>query len=238
MSQAQRVALEAAFVLHHRPFRNTSQLVDCLTENHGMVRLVARGSRRPRTGHRAVLQPFVPLRLSWTSRSDLGRLTAVEGVTHLFEFPQSRLLAGFYVNELTLRLLQRGDANQPVFSCYSDALLELASGSSVARALRVYEARLLKALGYELNLERDVATGRAVQPDRHYAFDPDQGPRLLEHPTGRLSIQGSHLISLRNEELEDAASLRAAKGLLQAVLEQHLEGRPLNSWAVIKDVYR
>jgi len=238
MSDAQRVGLEPAFVLHHRPFRNTSQLVDCLTENYGMVRLVARGSRRAARGHRAVLQPFVPLRVSWISRSDLGRLTAVEGVTHFFDFPQDRLLAGFYLNELTMRLLPRGDANQPVFSCYSEALLELGSGTSVARPLRLYEARLLKALGYGLNLETEVTTGRAIEPDRFYAFDPHQGPRPLEQITGRLAFQGSHLISLRNEDLSDVESLRAAKQLLRAVLEQHLEGRPLNSWAVIRDVYR
>lgn len=238
MTQPQRVALEAAFVLHHRPFRNTSQMLDCLTERHGMVRLIARGSRRSKAGSRAVLQPFVPLRVSWVSRSDLGRLTGVEGVTHLFEFPQDRLLAGFYMNELTLRLLQRGDPNQPVFSCYSDALLELASAGSVARALRIYETRLLKALGYGLNLEQDVSTGRTLEPDCLYAFDPDQGPRAAETDSPRLTFLGSDLISLRNEELADAQSLRAAKRLLYTALERHLEGRPLNSWAVIKDIYR
>ncbi len=238
MSQSERVALEAGFLLHHRPFRNTSQLVDCLTEHHGLVRLVARGSRRSRSGQRAVLQPFVPLRLSWVSRSDLGRLTGVEGVTHLFDFPQDRLLAGFYINELTLRLLHRGDPNQSVFSCYSDALLELASTRSAARALRLYETRLLRALGYGLNLQQDVTTGRDLEPDGRYAFDLDRGPRAADQTTGRLIFQGSHLISLRNEELADADSLRAAKRLLRRVLEQHLEGRPLNSWAVIEDVYR
>ena len=238
MSQPQRVALEPGFLLHHRPFRNTSQLVDCLTENHGLVRLVARGSRRSGSGQRAVLQPFVPLRLSWVSRSDLGRLTGVEGVTHLFEFPKDRLLAGFYVNELSLRLLQRGDPNQAVFSCYSDALLELASAANVARTLRVYEARLLKALGYGLNLEQDVSTGSTLEPDRVYAFDLDQGPREVAPASGRLTFLGAHLISLRNEELVDPESLRSAKRLLRMVLEQHLEGRPLNSWAVIRDVYR
>ena len=237
MNPSERVALEAAFVLHHRPFRNTSQLLDCLTENYGLVRLIARGSRRARTGSRAVLQPFVPLRVSWVSRSDLGRLTSVEGVTHLFEFPAERSLAGFYMNELTLRLLHRGDPNQTVFSCYSDALLELASGPVVARTLRVYETRLLKALGYGLNLEKDVSTGHLLEPDGVYAFDPDQGARAVSRPAGELTFLGAHLISLRDEELADADSLRSAKRLLRSALERHLDGRPLNSWAVIKDVY-
>ncbi len=238
MSETQRVVLEAGFVLHHRPFRNTSQLVDCLTENHGLIRLVARGSRRPRGGQRAVLQPFVPLRLSWVSRSDLGRLTAVEGVTHLFDLPQDRLLAGFYANELVLRLLHRGDPNPAVFSCYSDALLELAGAPGVARTLRIFEARLLTALGYGLNLDQDVATGSALRPEQVYAYDAQQGARAVTHASGRSTFSGAHLISLRQEKLDDAESLGAAKRLLHTVLEHHLEGRPLKSWAVIKDVYR
>jgi recombinational DNA repair protein (RecF pathway) len=32
MSEREEVLLERAFVLHHRPYRNTSQLIDCLTK--------------------------------------------------------------------------------------------------------------------------------------------------------------------------------------------------------------
>jgi DNA repair protein RecO (recombination protein O) len=66
------------------------------------------------------------------------------------------LLAGFYINELLLRLTARGDANSEVYSCYSDCLAELASGALIARALRLFELRLLSALGYALELEHDA----------------------------------------------------------------------------------
>ena len=65
MSDREQVHLERSFILHQRSYKNSSQLLDCLVENYGLVTLVAQGSRRSKTGQRAVLQPFVPLRVSW-----------------------------------------------------------------------------------------------------------------------------------------------------------------------------
>src|SRR5690606_33609603 len=113
-------------------------------------------SRRAPRGRRALLQPFVPLVLSWTRRGDLGRLTHVEAEHPGFELGGERLLAAYYVNELLLRLLARGDPNELVFSCYSDCLSNLGGSSNVARALRLFELRLLRALGYGLELDCDV----------------------------------------------------------------------------------
>jgi DNA repair protein RecO (recombination protein O) len=78
MSEREEVLLEPAFVLHHRPYANTSRIIDCLTPTRGRVGLVARGSRRPSSEQRALLQPFAPLRVSWLRRGELGRLTYVE----------------------------------------------------------------------------------------------------------------------------------------------------------------
>jgi DNA repair protein RecO (recombination protein O) len=41
---------QAAFVLHTYPYRETSVIVEALTEEHGRVALVARGAKRPRSG--------------------------------------------------------------------------------------------------------------------------------------------------------------------------------------------
>ncbi len=78
MSEREHVLLELGFVLHQRPYRNTSQLLECTTAEHGRVGLIARGSRRTNSRQRALLQPFVPLRLSWLRRGELGQLTHVE----------------------------------------------------------------------------------------------------------------------------------------------------------------
>jgi DNA repair protein RecO (recombination protein O) len=40
-----RVSLEPAYVLHGRPYRESSLLLEAFTRDHGRVGLVARGAR-------------------------------------------------------------------------------------------------------------------------------------------------------------------------------------------------
>ena len=237
MSDRETVLLAHGFVLHQRPYRNTSQLVECLTASHGRIGLIARGSRGSSRGQRAFLQPFTPLRLSWTRRGDLGQLTHVEPAGPAFALERDRLLAGYYVNELLLRLLERGDANDPVYSCYSGCLSHLAEGPSTARALRLFELRLLQALGYGPELDHDPGTGEALHPERRYVYEPGHGPRLADDRVADGdTYTGRALLALGQEALDDDESLKVARRLLGSILSGHLGGRPLKSRLVLKDI--
>ena len=237
MADRESVELADAYLLHHRPYRNTSQLIDCLTRDHGLVALVAQGSRRPKGGQRAVLQPFLALQISWVRRGELGRLTHVELRAPAGELSGERLLAGFYLNELLLRLVARGDANVPVFSCYSRALAELETKANTSMVLRLFELRFLAALGYGLDLHHDAETGEPICAERRYHFEPEVGARPeVDSVSGGDSYWGRELISLRDEKLDDENSLRAAKRLLSRVLAVYLGERPLKTRAVLRDI--
>jgi DNA repair protein RecO (recombination protein O) len=236
MSEREEVLLEPAFVLHQRPYANTSRIIDCLTPTRGRVGLVARGSRRLSSEQRALLQPFVGLRVSWLRRGELGRLTYVEAATATHELTGDDLLAGFYMNELVLRLLARGDANAEVFSCYSACLQELGARAGTARTLRLFELSLLRALGYGLELAHDFQSGEPLREEWTYVFEPDSGPRRASVETASESFRGKDLISLRERMLADAESLRAAKVLLGRALAVHLGSRPLKTRSVLKAI--
>jgi DNA repair protein RecO (recombination protein O) len=236
MSEREEVLLEPAFVLHHRPYRNTSQILDCLTATRGRVGLVARGSRRSSSGQRALLQPFIGLRVSWVRRGELGRLTDVEAAASRHELEGDTLLAGFYMNELVLRMLARSDANAEVFSCYSACLRELADGAATARTLRLFELGLLNALGYGPELRQDCESGEPLREEWSYSFEPESGPRRTATGADCESFRGKDLISLREKILDDVESLRAAKLLLGRSLAQHLGPRPLRTRGVLKAI--
>jgi DNA repair protein RecO (recombination protein O) len=227
------VEREPAYLLHQRPYRNSSQLLECMTLRHGRVGLVAQGSRRAGTGSRALLQPFVPLRLSWVRRGELGRLVDVEAAAPALALTGTRLMSGYYVNELMLRLLPRDDSNADAFSCYSDCLNALSAAPSVARALRLLEYRLLQALGFGLQLSNDVISNSPIEADKHYTFDFDSGPRAQ---AGRAGYLGADLISLREERLDQEDALRAARRLLGDALALHLGERQLKSREVLQDI--
>ena len=238
MTDRESVQLERGFVLHQRPYLNTSQLLDCLTEHHGVVALVAQGSRRPSSGRRAVLQPFAPLYLSWVRRTSLGRLTHVEAVCPAAGLSGDALFAGFYANELLLRLMARGDPNEAVYSCYSRCLADLAAASAAARTVRLFELRFLQALGYGIGLEYDAETGEPIRADECYRFQPEHGFSLHSGPVDAADTYGGReLISLREERLDDRHSLRAAKRLLRRALDVYLGERPLRTRLILEELF-
>ena len=67
-----RTELEPGYVLHHRPWRDTSRILDVFTREHGRLSLFARGVRGPKSRLASLLQPFRPLLLSWSGHGDPG----------------------------------------------------------------------------------------------------------------------------------------------------------------------
>jgi DNA repair protein RecO (recombination protein O) len=237
MAEREQVLLDRCFVLHQRPYRETSQLLECLTETHGRMGLVARGSRRAGSRQRALLQPFAPLKLSWVRRGELGRLTHVEadGPAHALE--GQPLLAGYYASEVLLKLTARGDPNAAVFSCYSRCLAQLEQTQKVARTLRIFELELLSALGYGLELESDATTGEPLRADSSYVFELEHGFRRADVADSDADVySGRDLIALEQRSLDDEASLRTAQRLLGRALKAHLGDRPLKSRLVLQDI--
>ncbi|MFT4768876.1 MAG: DNA repair protein RecO (recombination protein O), partial [Glaciecola sp.] len=102
-----RVQLQPCYLLHRRPFRDNSELLDVFSVEHGRLGLIARGlSRRRRGGPLgAILQPFRPLLLSFSGKGELLTLTGAESGGELPPLHGEALLSAFYLNELLLRLL-------------------------------------------------------------------------------------------------------------------------------------
>ena len=148
MTATRRVQQQPAFVLHHRPFRDTSQLLDVISREHGKITLVARGSRSAKSKLRGLLRPFQALRLSWFVRSDLGTLTGAEIDSAPLSLGGDALLSAYYVNELVLNFLHRHDPQPEIFDVYSQTITALAHSEELAANLRVFEMELLRLLGY------------------------------------------------------------------------------------------
>ena len=236
MSEREEVLLESGYVLHQRQYRNTSLILDCLTENHGRIGLVAQGARRPGGGLTAVLQPFRRVRLSWVRRGELGRLTGAESESDAHEIRGDALLAGFYLNELLLRLVPSGDQNESILSCYSSCLGRLAENQNVARALRLFELDLLDELGYRVDLEQDFRTGEPIKPDCEYIFEHEGGMTVSTENLAMDTFSGGDLISLREHRLDDSKSLTSARRLLGRILDYHLGSRPLRTRQVMREI--
>ena len=69
-----RIQLAPAYILHHRPYRDTSRIFEVLTRDHGRLSLFARGVRGPKAKLASILQPFQMLLLSWTGRGEAAQI--------------------------------------------------------------------------------------------------------------------------------------------------------------------
>src|SRR6476660_4649245 len=107
MLARRRIQLTPGYILHHRPYRDTSRILEVLTREHGRLSLFARGVRGPKAKLASVLQPFQLLLVSWSGRGDAAQLTGAESAgqsaSHSAPLPSGRLMAAFYLNELLLK---------------------------------------------------------------------------------------------------------------------------------------
>ena len=233
MTAPRRVLLEPAYLLHHRPWSDTSRILELMTRNHGRVTLFARGARRPGSPLRGVLQPFVPLLVSWSGRADGGTLTGAEIGGALQPLPPAQLMSGFYLNELLLHLLPREDRHERVFDAYTTAIGRLA-GAVDHRPLRVFELVLLEELGYGLELAHEAAGGEPLEPERYYHFQAGRGLLAVRDAAGGAdSFRGSDLLAAASGDFDRPAALAAAKRVLRAAIGHCLDGRGLHSREVM-----
>ena len=234
-ASARRVQLEPAFLLHHYPWRDSSRILEFFTRAHGRVSVFARAARRGSSALPAALQPFGETLVSWSARGDAGQLTGAERVRPAAFLAGDRLMSGFYVNELLIKLLPRHDPHPALFDAYALLVSRLHDAAAdAARALRLFEKRLLDELGWGLDLEHDAGDGRPIDAERAYRYRIDGGAEAVDGVAdGPLVFRGASLLSLAREELADPRSIADARRLLRAALDQCLDGRALRTREVL-----
>lgn len=238
MSNSRRIQQEPAWLLHHRPFRDSSRIVDILSRDHGRLSLVARGSRSAKSSLRGILRPFMPLQMSWVIRSDLGTLTGAEMHGEPISLLGDALLSGYYINELLLHLMHRHDPQPEIFDAYRQAISDLAGNDNVAATLRRFEMTLLQLLGYALNLHHDTESEALLSDDDFYEYRVERGPVPVRKREGIMVFSGRRLLEIGQQRFEDPDILKDAGRLLREVIRFHLGGKELKSRRVLMELRR
>jgi len=229
---ARRVWLAPAYVLHQYAFRDTSRIVEVFSGDYGRLTLFARGANGPKSSLRGVLRPFQRLLVSWSGKGEACRLVAAEIDGEATRLAPGRLMSGFYLNELLLKLTERCDPHPEIFFSYAACVQALCAGAACEPALRRFEKRLLNDLGYGLALSR-TEEGAPVEPGRYYRFAVERGPQLCVADAPG-AVYGQSLADLQAESFGDERSLRDAKRVLRAAIDACLDGRSLQSRAIAR----
>ena len=244
MSTDARVNNEPGFILHTYPFKETSVVAEVFTRSHGRVALIARGARRPASALRGLVQPFTALLLSWFGKSELKTLHAAEWQGGLIA-PQGRaLMCGFYLNELLLRLLARGDAHEVLYDRYL-ATFELLAGEACntdyERILRHFEKNLLSEIGYGATFDVDADSGAPIESHIRYVFQPERGALRIRNGIqggGQpgCPVSGQTLIDLAAGHFERPTTLLESKQLMRTLINHTLGAKPLYTRQLLRDL--
>lgn len=228
-----RIEQQPAYVLHSRPYRETSLLLECLTRDHGRLGVVARGVRGERARmRRTQLEPFQPLTMDLLMRGEMATLTAVESVGTPLRMVGDAGLSGLYLNELVVRLSGRQDPLPELFDAYATTLSRLHGNESLAWTLRRFERDLLQAIGYGLQLECDSMSGEPLAPELCYRYLPEQGAVRCavghEH-----AVVGRYLLALAQDVMPDDRGLKSLRDMMRHIIRFHLGGGELKAWRVL-----
>lgn len=135
---------QRGFVLHTRPYSESSLLLDVFSEHEGRVTLLAKGARRPRSAIKGALQPFTPLLLKWGGRGELRTLRSAEATGLGLPLSGNALYSGFYLNELVMRVLEPHIPYPALFLDYVTALTQLARYHNLSQHYAALSSRYSK----------------------------------------------------------------------------------------------
>lgn len=212
--------LTLAFVLHTRPYRETSALVDFFTQESGRLTAIVRGARKARSSYAGLLLPFLPLCVSFRGKTELLNITTLEATGTYYSLQNQALFCGLYVNELLYRLLHKHDPYSDLFTDYQKLLQRLQGLSSNVTqqrwALYLFAKKLLQEIGYGLQWNKTV-NGDLVCENENYFFEFGLGFSVAGQQQSLVKrydcFKGRSLLILHNENYADKENMSHTENL-------------------------
>ena len=216
------------YLIHHRKYREKSHIVHLFTQEYGRVDGILRQTPPPQ---------YQPIRLQATGKSELKNFTKLEILNQPVFFHGDAFFAGFYLNEILLRLCPLEEMMPQTFEQYQLILVllqQLATHEQAAvflrQILRQFEHVLLVELGYAIDFSTD-ASQRDIQVNQHYQFQLNDG-FLPVSQASRSTLDGMLIASMQSyEDGQDFSheQLQLLGKLYRQMISALLGDRPLKS---------
>jgi DNA repair protein RecO (recombination protein O) len=218
------------FLLHSRPYRETSLIATFMTDTDGRIDLMVRSARGKRARKNQPLLPFCLYDLSWVGKSELKHLQFFETIDRAIELAGDSLFCGFYLNELLYRLLPQQEPEIQLLHIYARALQELSGTTDIEPVLRNFELALLDALGYGIDLASDEF-GAGLEAECRYYFVPERGlsKEYTAESSPEIKGSGETFFTISQRDFSSIAVRQLAKNVLRSALAVYLGKRPLRS---------
>jgi DNA repair protein RecO (recombination protein O) len=167
-----------AIVIGGHNLGEADRIIPFFTRKLGKVRAVARGARRVRSRYGGSLELFTLGQLvffEWPNRTlhKINEFSVIEPFAGL-KADLGRLGRGAYLVELAGASVEEGEPNEEIFLLLRDALTLLVLHDE-PRVVRSFEIRLLRIVGYLLELYRCLVCRSVLEHGAASAISPTRG---------------------------------------------------------------
>lgn len=237
----------SGYVLHKRPYRETSMLVDFFSFEQGLIRTVVKGVRgNSKSDRKSLLQSFQKVEFTLAGRGQLKTLGRIESLNVRFDLSANQLYCGMYINEVLTRCILEAEAVPDIFAEYEHSLLSLSQVSTnqlsdIEPTLRIFELNMLQILGYLPDFSVEADNGEPILPELYYTFDAQSGFHL-SHANAAMPYSGQVILDIasgglssnvdgsdQKNQTDDLLLRRAAKLICRQTMRQLLGQKPLKS---------
>lgn len=243
-----RIADEPAFVLHRYDWSESSLIVEVLTRHYGRLAVVAKGAKKPSSNFRPILLPLQPLHVAFGGDAEIRTLKGAEWQGGNVMPTGDKLLSGYYLNELLMRLLARDDPHPALFDAYAATVRVLGSEDAehtLQPALRAFELLLLREIGLLPVLDLQTATLAPLDDIQRYSLRPEGGLVEANQDDLRASLPGERWRAVQaalddaapfSSTLREAAASPELKPQLRALLHYHCGVTTLRTRQLMMDL--
>lgn len=238
-------------ILKTYDYSETSKILRLLTRDHGLVSVIAKGARRPKSRYGGVLEPFTDGVATYYSKQgrDLHTLSDFELTKERQSLGRQlvRFAGAGLVTEIVLRAAPPA-ADHTLFAHLARSLDRLLSDSGDLESVILAEVwSLVTCLGFAPVVERCGVCGRGPEPEEETYFDPGEGTVICSRCRRRrpMAVMRKLTPSAREELVGLVANTsengrvrtgRLQRRLLQEFMAFHLtDDRPLRSFRFLDD---
>ena len=227
-----QVNTDECFLLHQRPYGETSIISEVFTKNNGKISLIAKGAKKPKSKFFGYLVPFYKLSITYSGRSELKTLTNIDRDLSDFNNTLSKKSYSLlYINELLIKLLPKDASHLELFNLYNNFLEEVSSNKDIEIVLRHFELDLLDMLGYGLDYDNDIDNNNPIRTNASYKFISEKG--FKESDNAKLS--GEDIFNIKERNLEQV-SRKSLKEITTKAIQFCLDGKELVSREIFKSI--
>jgi DNA repair protein RecO (recombination protein O) len=230
-----RVDWQPALILHKRAYRETSLQLDVLTQDYGVLGLIAKGVTGPKKHIlRSQLQPLQHVKICFQLKTELGLLTQSELLSDALLVNGERLMAGMYFNELVLKLCPRHDGDSELFQLLLQARNALADAENLAWLVRRFERDLIAHLGYMTPWSYS-ANGEQLVNAHFYRIHNELGV-LPCNESEAGAVSGQDIINFNSDTLPSRQGLLQLRKVMHSVISLHMGNSLPRSWKTMGEL--